>query len=93
MSIGTLDGVDNGAEFFGLWVAPQWRGRIAANLVKSGATYAAEQGFDRIAYWVGTDNGRAVALPPVRLPPTGRRRPMRVKTATATRKRSPWCCR
>ena len=81
VSIGTLDGVDNGAEFFGLWVAPQWRGRsIAANLVKSGATYAAEQGCDRIAYWVGTDNGRAVAFASgFGFRPTGRRRPMRVQ--------------
>ncbi|MCA0290644.1 MAG: GNAT family N-acetyltransferase [Actinobacteria bacterium] len=80
LSVGVLDDAENTAEIFGLWVRPDWRGRsVAATLVRSASQQAAEDGYDRIAYWVGTDNGRAVAFASsFGFRPTGRRRPMRV---------------
>lgn len=82
-SLGHLEGADNTAEIFGLWVDPAWRGRsVAATLVRRASEAAAEEGFDRIAYWVSTDNGRAVAFASsFGFRPTGWRRPMRVKGA------------
>jgi hypothetical protein len=47
--------------------------------VRSASEQAADDGYERIAYWVGTDNGRAVAFASsFGFRPTGRRRPMRV---------------
>lgn len=70
----------NGGQLFGLWVRPDWRGRsIAANLVSQGAKIAQDQGFQRLFYWVGSDNGRAVAFASsFGFRPTDDRRPMRV---------------
>ncbi|HRC41269.1 GNAT family N-acetyltransferase [Nostocoides sp.] len=80
VSVGVLEDAENTAEIFGLWVRPDLRGRgVAATLVRSASQQAADDGFDRIAYWVGTDNGRAVAFASgFGFRPTGRRRPMRV---------------
>ncbi|MFN8097629.1 MAG: GNAT family N-acetyltransferase [Dermatophilaceae bacterium] len=80
-SLGQLDGAENTAEIFGLWVDPAWRGRsVAAALVRRASEEAVEDGFERIAYWVSTDNGRAVAFASsFGFRPTGRRRPMTVK--------------
>ena len=51
------------AQLFGLWVRPEARGGgVAAALVRAGARVAAEQGRSQLYYWVGTDNGRAVAF-------------------------------
>lgn len=71
---------ENGGQLFGLWVSPQWRGRsVAANLVRQGARIAEDQGFARLFYWVGSDNGRAVAFASsFGFRPTDERRPMRV---------------
>lgn len=71
---------ENGGQLFGLWVRPDWRGRsIAANLVRQGAKIAEDQGFERLFYWVGSDNGRAVAFASsFGFRPTDERRPMRV---------------
>ena len=79
-SVGTMADIEGTAELFGLWVVPAWRGRgVAAALVRSGSEQARSQSFDRVAYWVGTDNGRAVAFASsFGFRPTGRRRPMRV---------------
>lgn len=68
------------AQLFGLWVRPEARGSgVAAALVRSGAKVAAEQGRSQLYYWVGTDNGRAVAFASsFGFRPTGTRRPMRV---------------
>lgn len=50
-------------ELFGLWVTPEWRGRsVAAALVREGAQRALADGMRQLSYWVGTDNGRAVAF-------------------------------
>ncbi|WP_068403068.1 GNAT family N-acetyltransferase [Kribbia dieselivorans] len=66
-------------ELFGLWVTPEWRGRsVAANLVVTGAKFATEKGLKQLAYWVGSDNGRAVAFASsFGFRPTDERRPMR----------------
>ncbi len=71
------------AELFGLWVAPPARGTgVATQLVQAGADAARQQGRSHLAYWVGTDNGRAVAFASgFGFRPTDRRRPMRVRGA------------
>lgn len=71
------------AELFGLWVAPSARGTgVATQLVQAGADAARQQGRSHLAYWVGVDNGRAVAFASgFGFRPTDSRRPMRVKGA------------
>jgi GNAT superfamily N-acetyltransferase len=68
------------AELFGLWVAPEFRGAgVATQLVQAGADTARRQGRTHIAYWVGTDNGPAVAFASGSgFRPTDSRRPMRL---------------
>ncbi|GGB75235.1 N-acetyltransferase GCN5 [Knoellia flava TL1] len=70
------------AELFGLWVSPEARGSgVATELVRAGANLAREQGQTQLAYWVGSDNGRAVAFASgFGFRPTAERRPMRVKS-------------
>ena len=69
------------AELFGLWVTPAARGTgVASQLVQAGADAARRQGRSHLAYWVGADNGRAVAFASgFGFRPTDSRRPMRVK--------------
>src|SRR6478736_4456654 len=79
------------ATLFGMYVAPRARGRgvgealvgavldEARRLVKDGASLAAERGHSHLVYWVGTDNGRAVAFASgMGFRPTDYRRPMGV---------------
>lgn len=70
----------NVAELFGLWVAPGFRGAgVATQLVQAGADTARRDGRTHLAYWVGTDNGPAVAFASgFGFRPTDSRRPMRV---------------
>jgi len=70
----------NVAELFGLWVSPAERGKgVAWQLVQAGADQAGADGRSHLAYWVGTDNGRAVAFASsFGFRPTDTRRPMRV---------------
>lgn len=67
------------AELFALWVTPARRGEgVAAALVQAGAETAQQQGKTRLAYWVGSDNGRAVAFAVgFGFRPSDLRRPMR----------------
>ena len=67
-------------ELFGLWVAPEARGTgVAWKLVEAGAAQALQDGRSHLSYWVGTDNGRAVAFASsFGFRPTSTRRPMRV---------------
>lgn len=67
-------------ELFGLWVAPRGRGTgVAWKLVEAGATQAIADGHRHLGYWVGTDNGPAVAFASsFGFRPTGKRRPMKV---------------
>lgn len=68
------------AEIFGLWVAPAARGTgVATKLVEASAERARQDGRTHVTYWVGTDNGRAVAFASgIGFRPTDFRRPMRV---------------
>ncbi|MDQ6715985.1 MAG: GNAT family N-acetyltransferase [Actinomycetota bacterium] len=68
------------AEIFGLWVHPDARGTgVATKLVEAGAAQARSEGHSHVAYWVGTENGRAVAFASgIGFRPTDFRRPMRV---------------
>jgi GNAT superfamily N-acetyltransferase len=72
---------DRVAELFGLWVTPAARGTgVASQLVQAGADAARAQGRTHLAYWVGSDNGRAVAFASgFGFRPTDSRRPMRVQ--------------
>ncbi|MGA8045474.1 MAG: GNAT family N-acetyltransferase [Dermatophilaceae bacterium] len=82
-SVGEVD-TDDGCqgELFGLWVSPALRGKgIATKLVSAGAKNASEQGHSHLFYWVGTDNGRAVAFASgFGFRPTDKRRPVRVES-------------
>lgn len=71
----------NTAELFGLWVAPAARGTgVATALVQAGADVALADGSTHLAYWVSTDNGRAVAFASgFGFRPGDSRRPMRVR--------------
>jgi GNAT superfamily N-acetyltransferase len=70
------------AQLFGLFVAPAQRGTgVATRLVQEGADQARERGKSHLEYWVGTENGRAVAFASgFGFRPTDDRRPMRVKS-------------
>jgi len=71
-------------ELFGLWVVPQARGTgVAWKLVEAGADQAVKDGRSHLSYWVGTDNGRAVAFASsFGFRPGGTRRPMRLPNET-----------
>jgi GNAT superfamily N-acetyltransferase len=80
-SVGPASEEDAGlAQLFGLWVAPEARGTgVATELVRAGARTAADAGKRQLLYWVGTENGRAVAFASgFGFRPTADRRPMRV---------------
>lgn len=70
------------ADLFGLWVSPTLRGKgVAATLVDAGAKSAVKNGKTLLNYWVGTDNGRAVAFASgFGFRPTDERRPVRVES-------------
>lgn len=84
VSVGTAASEEDGdsGELFGLWVKPELRGTgVATRLVKSGAVLAHQRGQRRLYYWVGTENGRAVAFASgMGFRPTDERRPMGVKS-------------
>lgn len=69
------------ADLFGLWVTPPSRGTgVATELVRAAANAAREQGMTHLSYWVGTDNGRAVAFASgFGFRPTDDRRPTRLQ--------------
>lgn len=67
-------------ELFGLWVRPDARGTgVATRLVKQGAARSRDRGETHLIYWVGTENGRAVAFASgIGFRPTDFRRPVGV---------------
>jgi ribosomal protein S18 acetylase RimI-like enzyme len=69
---------DRVSELFGLWVNPELRGKgVAWKLVDAGVRQARQDSYDFVLYWVGTDNGRAVAFASsFGFRPTDGRRPM-----------------
>lgn len=79
-SVGSAPEQEGAAQLFGLWVHPSARGTgVATALVRAGAQVAAARGKSQLLYWVGTDNGRAVAFASgYGFRPTAERRPMRV---------------
>ncbi len=64
LSLRTNDDIyENALEAFGLWVTPDRRGSgVATALMNFATSYAAGEGHGSLVYWVGTDNGRAVAF-------------------------------
>ncbi len=61
--LGVHEDEPDAGEVFGLWVAPEARGTgVAWKLVRAGAARAAEDGRKRLYFWVGTEDGRAVAF-------------------------------
>ncbi|MEO7060328.1 MAG: GNAT family N-acetyltransferase [Lapillicoccus sp.] len=90
VSVGLASGDDgvvpDVAEIFGLWVRPDARGSgVATKLVQASAAQAQRDGRSHIAYWVGTDNGRAVAFASgMGFRPTDYRRAMRTLAGEET---------
>lgn len=83
-SIGTENTAeDHIGELFGLWVSPSARGTgVARRLLEAAANAAREDNLTHLAYWVGTDNGRAVAFASsFGFRPTDNRRPMEIRGA------------
>lgn len=84
-SMGTVHrtNVEGAGELFGLWVQADRRGTgVARRLLEKAAAVAREEGLRQLVYWVGTDNGRAVAFASsFGFRPTDDRREMRVKGA------------
>jgi ribosomal protein S18 acetylase RimI-like enzyme len=76
-------GDESASEIFGLWVSPELRGTgVATQLVSRGADQALAEGHRHVVYWVGTENGRAVAFASgMGFRPTDDRRPMGVVSA------------
>jgi GNAT superfamily N-acetyltransferase len=68
------------AQLFGLWVTPPARGTgVATALVQAGADTALAHGCSQLAYWVGTENPRAIGFASgFGFRPGNQRRPMRV---------------
>lgn len=51
------------AEFFGMWVDPDRRGKgIGVKLMRAAVGIARSMGSDELVYWVSTDNGPGVAF-------------------------------
>lgn len=74
---------DTVGELFGLWVRPEQRGTgVARRLLEAAARTAREDDLNHLVYWVGTDNGRAVAFASsFGFRPTDSRRPMTLRGA------------
>ncbi|WP_132476949.1 GNAT family N-acetyltransferase [Rhodococcus sp. SMB37] len=70
---------EQAGEILGVWVAPQARrSRVAWDLVRAGAEHSRAQGHRRLYFWVGSDNGSAVAFASAfGFRPTSDRRPAR----------------
>jgi len=83
-SLGEDEEDPRAAQLFGLWVTPAARGTgVATALVQAGADAALASGRSQLSYWVGTDNGRAVAFASgFGFRPGNRRRPMHGHEAT-----------
>ncbi|WP_151525704.1 GNAT family N-acetyltransferase [Serinicoccus kebangsaanensis] len=83
VSVGTghRTNIPGAGELFGLWVAPSRRGTgVARRLLEKAAKVGREVGLKQLVYWVGTDNGRAVAFASsFGFRPTDDRRPMRIR--------------
>lgn len=83
VSVGTghRTGIAGAGELFGLWVQASRRGTgVARRLMEKAAKVGRDVGLRQLVYWVGTDNGRAVAFASsFGFRPTDDRRPMRIR--------------
>ncbi|HKJ12086.1 MAG TPA: GNAT family N-acetyltransferase [Ornithinimicrobium sp.] len=82
VSVGSEHTADESVgELFGLWVSPDARGTgVARRLLEAAARTARESQMRHLVYWVGTDNGRAVAFASsFGFRPTDNRRPVRIR--------------
>lgn len=83
VSVGTghRSKIADAGELFGLWVeAPRRGSGVARRLMEKAARVGREVGLKQLLYWVGTDNGRAVAFASsFGFRPTDDRRPMRIR--------------
>lgn len=83
VSVGTghRTNIAGAGELFGLWVEESRRGTgVARRLMEKAAKVARDVGLRQLLYWVGTDNGRAVAFASsFGFRPTDERRPMRIR--------------
>ncbi|MGB3257013.1 MAG: GNAT family N-acetyltransferase [Ornithinimicrobium sp.] len=82
VSVGSENTADDAVgELFGLWVSPDARGTgVARRLLEAAARAARESEMKHLVYWVGTDNGRAVAFASsFGFRPTDNRRPMPIR--------------
>ncbi len=64
-SVGEEDTRDDDelGEVYGIWVTPSLRGEgVARKLMEQAEQVARNAGYSHLVYWVGTDNGRAVAF-------------------------------
>lgn len=73
--------IPGAGELFGLWVeAPRRGSGVARKLMEEAAAVGRDLGLRQLLYWVGTDNGRAVAFASsFGFRPTDDRRPMRIR--------------
>ena len=63
VSLGTYAPEENSAECYGLYVLPTARGGgVAWHLVQEAERLATREGYERLYYWVGTDNPRAIGF-------------------------------
>lgn len=83
VSVGTghRTNIPGAGELFGLWVQADRRGSgVARRLLEQAAAVGRDVGLKQLVYWVGTDNGRAVAFASsFGFRPTDARRPMRIR--------------
>mgnify|MGYP001187627734 CR=1 FL=1 len=79
-SLGDYQAEPTMGELFGLWVDPTRRGTgVARRLLEAAAAQARADDRRHLVYWVGTDNGRAVAFASsFGFRPTDSRRPMEI---------------
>lgn len=84
IGLGVHDADGEDGELLGLWVNPQSRrGHVAWALVRAAAEQAAADGRSRLYFWVGSDNGPAVAFAStIGFSPTSERRPAGHPTPT-----------
>lgn len=73
--------IPGAGELFGLWVQADRRGSgVARRLLEQAAVVGRDVGLRQLVYWVGTDNGRAVAFASsFGFRPTDSRRPVRIQ--------------
>ncbi|GAA2094532.1 hypothetical protein GCM10009841_05070 [Microlunatus panaciterrae] len=80
VSLGVHSEEDRIGDLFGLYVTPEGRNTgVSWQLVRAAARAARNSGYSQLYYWVGSENGRAIAFAVnFGFRPSGKRRPTRV---------------